>query len=477
MSITLHMKFWMLGLMSALIIMLALPTMSYAQEAITGSARFYGMAMLDKNGTPVQAEEICAWIHDEEVACGPIQRGRYKIQIDEPAGEEYDGQEIAFTVWIDETETEIEATGFSIWEDGSEQQINLIFPGAIANAVNQARSAIAGFIDPNMSKNMPKLGMPGSSGDEEQRIRQEIEQEKQNRLNDLTQRLQPEIDRIEREKLMNLEIIEQDYKNNVAMLEQGSGNQGEIGQLEWELEDRQNELKRDLGQAPGWRIDEIRRDIERLELNLAQAKQRGNSESQRQIANAQRQYLENKSNQERNATEQISRLKSDLQRERSNIEREMQEQLRQRLSDIERMQGEQERMEREEEMREEQMRMQMEADERRMELEEERMARQMEMEEERMQRDLEMQEDRMRMEQEMMMNNRGQGRNMGQGPGQGPGSDMDSGPPQKRRGFLSNPKPGAKMGTIDNLMDPTMLAVVGIGLTILTTGLTLFRSN
>ena len=33
------------------------------------------------------------------------------------------------------------------------------------------------------------------------------------------------------------------------------------------------------------------------------------------------------------------------------------------------------------------------------------------------------------------------------------------------------------MGTIDNIMDPTMLAVVGIGLTILTTGLTLFRSK
>ncbi|GIS82275.1 MAG: hypothetical protein CM1200mP15_09070 [Dehalococcoidia bacterium] len=95
-----------------------------------------------------------------------------------------------------------------------------------------------------MAKNMPKMEMPGGSGKEEQRIRQEIEQEKQNRLNDLTQRLQPEIDRIEREKLRILKFIEQDYKNKLAMLEQDGGNQGEIGQLEWELEDRQNELKR-----------------------------------------------------------------------------------------------------------------------------------------------------------------------------------------------------------------------------------------
>ena len=474
MFITRHMKLWMLGILSALILVMIFPTLSHAQESITGSARFYGMAVSDQNGTPVQSEEICAWIEDEEVACGPIQRGRYKIQIDEPSGSDYDGQSITFTVWVDETETEVEGQGpYPDWEDGLEMQLNLLFPGAIANAVNKARSAIAGFIDPNMAKNMPKMEMPGGSGKEEQRIRQEIEQEKQNRLNDLTQRLQPEIDRIEREKLTNLEIIEQDYKNKLAMLEQDGGNQGEIGQLEWELEDRQNELKRDLGQAPGWKIDEIRRDIERLELNLAQAKQRGNSESQRQTANAQRQYLENKSNQERNATEQISRLKSDLQRERSNIEREMQEQLRQRLSEIQRMEGEQQRMDRENEMREEQMRMQMEADEQRMEREQERMERQMEMEEERMERDMEMQEERMRMEQEMMMNNRGQGRGMGQGPG----PDMDSGPPEKRRGFLSNPKPGAKMGTIDNIMDPTMLAVVGIGLTILTTGLTLIRSK
>ena len=243
MLITRHMKLWMLGILSALILVMIFPTLSHAQGAVTGSARFYGMAVSDQNGTPVQSEEICAWIEDKEVACGPIQRGRYKIQIDEPDGEDYDGQSITFTVWVDETETEFEGKGpYPDWEDGLEMQLNLIFPGAIANAVNKARSAIAGFIDPNMAKNMPKIKMPGGSGDEEQRIRQEVEEEKKRRLAELTQNLQPEIDRIERDKQINLENIKRDYDNEIARIKSQGGNEGEVSQLEWELEKFQNEF-------------------------------------------------------------------------------------------------------------------------------------------------------------------------------------------------------------------------------------------
>ena len=121
-----------------------------AQGTATGSARFYGNAMGDKQGSPVTAEEICAWIKDEEIACGPIQRGKYKIVIDEPEGEDYDDQTIAFTIWLEDTQQEIEAQGgLAVWQDGTTTEINLIFPGALANAVNKARSAIAGFISPN----------------------------------------------------------------------------------------------------------------------------------------------------------------------------------------------------------------------------------------------------------------------------------------------------------------------------------------
>ena len=128
MLITRHMKLWMLGILSALILVMIFPTLSHAQGTVTGSARFYGMAVSDQNGTPVQAEEICAWIEDQEVACGPIQRGRYKIQIDQPSGADYDGQSITFTVWVDETETEVEGQGpYPDWEDGLEMQINLLF--------------------------------------------------------------------------------------------------------------------------------------------------------------------------------------------------------------------------------------------------------------------------------------------------------------------------------------------------------------
>ena len=454
-----------------------------AQGTVTGSARFYGSAMGDKQGSPVTAEEICAWIQEEEVACGPIQRGKYKIVIDEPEGEDYDDQTIVFTIWLEETQKEIEAQeGFAVWQDGTTTEINLIFPGALANAVNKARSAIAGFISPNAGnadKNKQNSAGRGSgnaqgSGDQ---VKTRMEEEKQRRISEMQQSLESEKARIEQDLAGSLESVQVNYDNELQRLQQNHNTDGETINIQFEIDKHEEELTRQRQNNGDRRyIDELERNIERLNMNLTQAKSRGNSNIAREKGNMDRQFQEQKMMLQRDAREQITRMESEMQRSIMNITREMDEQLRQQQSNQQRQQGEEERRRREEEMRESQMAGQMEADERRFEMEEERMQRQMEMEEQRMQRDLEMQEERMRMEQEMMQRGGLQGMQGGRGPGPD-GPEAESGPPQKRRGFLSNPKPGAKMGTIDNIMDPTMLAIVGIGLTVLTTGLTLIRSK
>ena len=121
---------------------------------------------------------------------------------------------------------------------------------------------------------------------------------------------------------------------------------------------------------------------------------------------------------------------------------------------------ERERMERENEERRE-------IERERMEMEEEMRREQMEMERERMEQDAEMRREQMAMSQQRM----GRGEPgvqpvMNEGPKSGPS-----------RGLFSNRKAGEATSGIDNIMDPTTLTIIGIALTVLTTGMTLFKGN
>ena len=113
-----------------------------------------------------------------------------------------------------------------------------------------------------------------------------------------------------------------------------------------------------------------------------------------------------------------------------------------------------------------QMEMDRERDEQRFQQEELRMKREMELQEARMKQEMEMDEKRMRMQDDRT---RGTGQDMR--PGMGPGE------PIKKRGFLMNPKPGTQAQGFNTAFDPTMLAVIGIVITVLTTGVTLFKGN
>ena len=146
-----------------------------------------------------------------------------------------------------------------------------------------------------------------------------------------------------------------------------------------------------------------------------------------------------------------------------------------------RMEMDEQRMEREDE----ESRRRMEMDEQRMDMEQQRRGseeelrrEQMEMERQRMERDDEMREkegkERMEMERQRMEMER---QRMGRGqPGVQPmaGERPKGGP---SRGLFSNRKAGEATSGIDNIMDPGTLTIIGIVLTVLTTGMTLFKGD
>ena len=126
----------------------------------------------------------------------------------------------------------------------------------------------------------------------------------------------------------------------------------------------------------------------------------------------------------------------------------------------EQIEMERERMERETEMREK------EGEERR-EMERERMEREEEMQREQMESEAEMRREQMELERQRMQSGQ---------PGVRPVGDESpqTGP---SRGLFSNRAAGEATSGIDNIMDPTMLTIIGIALTVFTTGMTLFKGD
>ncbi len=97
-----------------------------------------------------------------------------------------------------------------------------------------------------------------------------------------------------------------------------------------------------------------------------------------------------------------------------------------------------------------------------------------EMEQQRREQEAEERKERMEMErQRMEMDQQRMGRGQ---PGVRPvaGERPKSGP---SRGLFSNRAAGEATSGIDNIMDPTMLTIIGIALTVFTTGMTLFKGD
>ncbi len=229
------------------------------------------------------------------------------------------------------------------------------------------------------------------------------------------------------------------------------------------LSDRERQLEQDLlgrtrnmmddhsGRLAGLRLErdntlERMEDGHRQRTNTLHRRHQDNIQSMKDLLN----------------NELRTRSEEDMRREQIEMERERMEretEMREKEGE-ERREMEREQMERESEMREK------EGEERR-EMERERMEREEEMRREQMEQEAEMRREQMEMDRQRM--ERGQ-------PGVRPvaGGSPKSGP---SRGLFSNRAAGEATSGIDNIMDPTMLTIIGIALTVFTTGMTLFKGD
>ena len=223
-------------------------------------------------------------------------------------------------------------------------------------------------------------------------------------------------------------------------------------------------LDLDFGaQAGGWRWHQApsqdRRQEDRRQEDQQRIEQNNQDRDRRMEMDEQRMEMEQQRMESEDALrrEQM-KLQSDRQEreEKDRREREEQERDSQDEERVRRNEMEQQARTRETERRER------EGEERR-EMERQRMEQEAEERKERM----EMERQRLAMDQQRM--GRGQ-------PGVRPvaGEKPTGGP---GRGLFSNNKAGEPASGIDNIMDPGMLTIIGIVLTVLTTGMTLFKGD
>ena len=393
---------------------------------------------VNSNGQPMKdGITIRALIDGNVVAKSISGNGQYKLLVAQPSGASFSGKTITFTGG------QFNIKGTAQWVSGATTVLDLTGTKN-PTALNEVRGAIAGFIDPN--KNPRQIDPQNSPNQDKGQIERQINQQKNQRLLQLEQQLEQEIARIDQESQQERSRHEFSYQNELSNIEMDSQNSdGETQRLQQELETVQYHYEQEKQRNAGSRrLGDLQRDISQLKSALKQNEARQSQDKSRRINNAKQEYDRNTSRIAQSANEQKNRIKQEIAREKSNIEREFSQKLREQLENISR-----ENME-----------------DNRREQEEARMNREMEMQDQRMDREMEMDERRMRMEGDRMMP-------MGQDPSQGIGS----GEPRKTRGFLMNPKPGTKIGGINSFMDPTMLAIFGISITVLTTGLTLFKGN
>ena len=204
------------------------------------------------------------------------------------------------------------------------------------------------------------------------------------------------------------------------------------------------------------RARKLEEEERRIEQNDEDRDRRMEMDDQRMEMERQRMEMESEMRREQMEMErQRMGMEGDMREKEGEERREMEEEMRR-----EQMEMERQRMEREDKSREKEGEERRELEKQRMEREDEDRALRMKMEEEMRREQMEMERQRMGRDQ----------------PGVQPiaGERPKGGP---SRGLFSNRAAGEATSGVDNIMDPTMLTIIGIVLTVLTTGMTLFKGD
>ena len=439
---------------------------------------------------------VRAYLGEQLVGTGTVERGAYKVVVEQSQGGDYSGQTMRFTV--DSQGQEYKTSAQVKWEVGGGTVLELRIKVQLQQVERQPEIQ-SEDLEAFESRRLKEIEEEEHSGEihienEKAKMAQELEGAR-DRLNQQIEQHKLQMDqeldglrdliKLEEENDAYLIGRREELSRQQAQLDQvieECGDQGEAcsvlfgGSYETEssiesgmlvtrmnLSDRERQLEQDLlgrtrnmmddhsGRLAGLRLErdntlERMEDGHRQRTNTLHRRHQDNIQSMKDLLNNELRMR---------GEDDMRRQQMEMERERMERETEMREKEGEERKEMERKQ-----MERESEMREK------EAEERR-EMERERMEREEEMRREQMESEAEMRQEQMELDRQRM--GRGQ-------PGVQPvgGKSPQSGP---SRGLFSNRAAGEATSGIDNIMDPTMLTIIGIALTVFTTGMTLFRGN
>lgn len=491
----------MIGAIAGAIIAAALlwagPPSAHAQQVPPHV--FIGSAAID-NKPVADGTVIVAYVNGDGVSKAVIEGGAFTLLVEQPAGKSFAGKIVQFTIG------DRQAGESQPWEQGGAHELTLHAGGDAAGHAGTLEGALecltrvlgrlpAGPQDvsnqegiqlflkcPDVRNNLSVLLASGPSP--------QISQEEQMR-NELRQ-IEQEITRVERETPLKIQQEMNQLDREIANLERGlwDKQQVELERLNQEIFDVERQMQREL-RSTDFRMHaqievKYRGILDNLERERFQIERGTQVQVNQEIGLLYRnreiteRTMWDEKQQEINRLEQRRfELQDALERERFAAEQRQHEAEERRRFERERLLEEQ-RFEQQEELERQRIYQERQRIEQERAFAEERMQRERQLGEEMFRQQEQL--DRARMDQERRLNQERFDRGIQiQTSQQGPNSNLPDPSPSARinlptRGFFTNSSSG-EINDIDNLFDPTSLAVAGIILTLLATSLSLVKGN
>ena len=410
---------------------------------------------------------VRAYLGEQLVGTGTVERGAYKVVVEQSQGGDYSGQTMRFTV--DSQGQEYKTSAQVKWEVGGGTVLELRIKVQLQEKLQQVErqpEIQSEDLEAFESRKLKEIEEEEHSGEihienEKAKMAQELEGAR-DRFNQLIEQQKLQMD----QELDGLrDLIKLEEENDAYLI----GRREELSRQQAQL----NQVIEECGNQ-GEACSVLFGGSYETESSI----ESGMLVTRVNISDRERKWEADLLSRTRNMKDEHNGRLAGFRLERDNTLGRMQEDHRHLTNTLHRhhrdkIQGMEDllinelRMRREEMMRREQMEREAEMREKEGEERREMERQRMEMERQRMEREEEMRREQMEMDQQRM----GSGQ-----PGVQPVGDEspESGP---SRGLFSNNKAGEATSGIDNIMDAGTLTIIGIVLTVLTTGMTLFKGD
>ena len=457
---------------------------------------FVGSATIDGHPVP-DGTIIVAYIDGDGVSKAVVEGGTYKLLVEQPPGQSYAGKIVQFTI------NDQKAEEGQPWEQGGANELNLHVDDATESTGGSLQDAIECTV--RVLGRMP-MGPQDMSDQERMQVFQACPAVRAN-LEDLSggqqefippgdgfrtelRQIEQEIARLQRETPINIQRDMERLDQEIFSLERKLRDelQFELDRLDQQRFDTENQMHREL-QTADFRLQaqievKYRRILDNLERERFETERRNQAQIDQELGRLYR----NRENSERQMWDEMQQQLTRLEQRRFELEDAIE---RERFAVEQRQRDEEDRrrFERERQMEEQRFKQQEELERQRIEQDRARFEQERKLEEERFRQQEQMDRDRIeqerqRMEQERRLDQERFNRESQLRTGQRGSTSVLSDPsaplriPRNlpTRGFFTNSSTG-EISDIDEVMDPTSLAVLGILLTLVATSFSLVKGN